>query len=711
MPRRKRAAPVTRRASERPSPQPPSRRAVIAGSLAVFVLVLVVYRLTLLPTVVDQDSGELVAAVHVLGIPHPTGYPLWALLGRGFDLLPLGGTSAYRVGLLSAVSAAAGSAIVAGLGITLAGAVAPGVLAGLAFGLWFPTWSQAVRAEVYGLTVLLVALALLAFLKWERDRSPRALWWLALAFGFVAMHHRTAMLIVAPAFLTAVWLTRPRRLRTYFAAFALMLVPFAFYVYLPLRAAAHPPVNWTNPVTVRRFLDHVLATQYQHFAFSHSVGQMAEQWNKLLPEFLVASPVLAGLLAIAGLPLIAWGWVAWFKRQPVAAGSLAAGAALLCVWVLQWGETSDLKVFFPPLGQVLALAGAVGLAHFASLFRTPRSGQMAAVIAGALVCALLLGGNWERSDLRHVWQHRDRWAAVLTQMAPDAIFISDNDVPSFATMYLQNVEGLRPDVTLIRVVPLPTNWYIDTLKDPALREPVRQAWGETESSLAQLARTEPDVYKWERTGVFAYLLAKRLTEHRPMYVLHGPMALKLAGPPYFVSLSEDLVRVQFEPPVLATRIASGPTLARFPNGADLAGLALGREEVSTGEMLGFTAQWELRQPLPASQFGLALLPPGETPGNWSAQQLEDTRLVSGFFFLNGLWQTPPAADGAAYEQRGELIVPSNAPAGEYSVWIGVGLPYAEPIRIEGDTRSPLYVDWTDVGRLRISARPLPTNGP
>jgi hypothetical protein len=62
-----------------PPPSPPSvsPRLRLLCAAGVAVLILAVYQATLLRTVVDTDSGELVAAVHVQGIPHPTGYPLW----------------------------------------------------------------------------------------------------------------------------------------------------------------------------------------------------------------------------------------------------------------------------------------------------------------------------------------------------------------------------------------------------------------------------------------------------------------------------------------------------------------------------------------------------------------------------------------------------------------------------------------------------------
>src|SRR6267378_7444594 len=67
------------------------------------------YALTLSPTVAwinfGEDSGDLLAASATLGIPHPTGYPLFVLLGRLATFLPLG-TIAFRINLIAALAGA-----------------------------------------------------------------------------------------------------------------------------------------------------------------------------------------------------------------------------------------------------------------------------------------------------------------------------------------------------------------------------------------------------------------------------------------------------------------------------------------------------------------------------------------------------------------------------------------------------------------------------
>src|SRR5262249_36505116 len=79
--------------------------AAVAGFL--FVL----YALGACPTIYVGDSGELVTAVHLLGIPHPTGYPLYVLLGKLWTFALPFRSVAWRMSLFSAAAAAAACAL------------------------------------------------------------------------------------------------------------------------------------------------------------------------------------------------------------------------------------------------------------------------------------------------------------------------------------------------------------------------------------------------------------------------------------------------------------------------------------------------------------------------------------------------------------------------------------------------------------------------
>src|ERR1700741_5596088 len=78
--------------------QPSYTPATIASAL-VFIL----YLITLAPSVAMWDTGEYMAAVKVLGIPHPPGNPFFVLLGHAFALLPIPVSYAAKINIMAAL--------------------------------------------------------------------------------------------------------------------------------------------------------------------------------------------------------------------------------------------------------------------------------------------------------------------------------------------------------------------------------------------------------------------------------------------------------------------------------------------------------------------------------------------------------------------------------------------------------------------------------
>src|SRR4030065_1289497 len=103
-----------------------------------------VYLRTLAPTVMWYDMGEFATASHVLGIAHTPGYPLYILLGKLFTLIPIGDV-AYRVNLMSAVSAALTVVVVYLIIHRLTGSWLASALGSLTVAFSSPPWGRATR--------------------------------------------------------------------------------------------------------------------------------------------------------------------------------------------------------------------------------------------------------------------------------------------------------------------------------------------------------------------------------------------------------------------------------------------------------------------------------------------------------------------------------------------------------------------------------------
>jgi hypothetical protein len=207
------------------------------------------------------DAGEFHFAAWNWGLAHPTGYPLYLLLGglwqRAWSLFGL--SPAFSLNALSAVFTAAaaglfylllrrwlpGPALVARLASALA----------VAFLIANPTLrTQSVQAEVYSLHLLfLVALLLsadrlatpshqatsVAFtLSPSHQATPVALTLLAFLASLSLTHHATTLLLLPPLALYLFLANRSwwRPWRAWLWAIPAFLLPLLLYLYIPWRS-------------------------------------------------------------------------------------------------------------------------------------------------------------------------------------------------------------------------------------------------------------------------------------------------------------------------------------------------------------------------------------------------------------------------------------------------------------------------------------------
>jgi 4-amino-4-deoxy-L-arabinose transferase-like glycosyltransferase len=215
-------------------------RGTEAGSLSGWVAFagpLAFYIATLTPGVAYWDIGEMQTVPYLLGIPHPTGFPLFVLAGWCFSHIFALGEPAWRLSLFSAL-ASAGSAWLLWFFVR---DVTKSDLAGLAAALTFSVgdivWTRAIRAEVHDVALLCTALALVAARRAGETHSPRALRIAALACGLGLATHPIALFALGCALIFAWPALRSASVNERIRVCALGLAPLLLYAYFPLRSA------------------------------------------------------------------------------------------------------------------------------------------------------------------------------------------------------------------------------------------------------------------------------------------------------------------------------------------------------------------------------------------------------------------------------------------------------------------------------------------
>ena len=145
------------------------------GPLFVLAALLPVYLLTMPNAVGQADTFEFQVVAPQLGIAHPTGYPLFLLLGKLFTLIPLN-TVAWRLNVAVMVYGLAAACLLFGLGYRLRARGEVAVVTAVTLGLIPTFWSQAIEAEVYTLHALIVVATLFVMREiggWQFDKVTR----------------------------------------------------------------------------------------------------------------------------------------------------------------------------------------------------------------------------------------------------------------------------------------------------------------------------------------------------------------------------------------------------------------------------------------------------------------------------------------------------------------------------------------------------------
>jgi hypothetical protein len=519
--------------------RPPYGAAALTG-LAVFAL----YVITLSPSTAFWDTSEYIATAHTLGIPHPPGNALFVVLARSWSVLlaPLGLPVAVRINLLAAATSAGASAFLFLVAhrvlLPLLGdarrAVVGGAAAAVLGGTAFTVWNQAnVNEKVYTLSVFVIAAVSWLAVRWrDRYREPGSERYLLIAIFLMVLGSTNHLMSVLPlpAFAALVLFTDPVavfRPRFLVRAVLLAFVGLSFNFFIPIRAAQNPVINegdatcesvvgaavavYSNgaagcdalaynlarkqygkpSVTVRQApLASQLLNYFQYFDW---------QWSRGLdPSELPGNARLPFTLLFVGLGFAGL-WAAWrsdrgtFLYLAVLTGTLTFG--LVYYLNFKYGfslapevvdrdlhEVRERDYFFVASFIVWGTLAGMGLAWLWGRVAGMSTGARRWLAASPLLVVALipLVLNWSWASRSGDYAARDWAYDFLVGLEPYAIIFTNGDNDTFPLWYLQEVEGIRQDVTVIVGQYLYTPWYPKQLQEltvPGRQRPFDPAQG------------------------------------------------------------------------------------------------------------------------------------------------------------------------------------------------------------------------------------------
>lgn len=481
------------------------------GTFVTVLLVGLVFLRTVTPGMQQGDGTELATAAYTLGVPHPTGYPLYMLLSKiwimwtGFLIRePI-----LQTTIFSAVCIAVACGLVFRMLLDffvnkwqetpLKYLVVICVSAAISCGLLRYHWSNAVVTEVYGFQFLIM-IAFFRVIQLAQSgirKNHIIMAGVLLAMGIA--HHRMSIVLIPPYFYFIYLSLRQKEsvnisIRTVLSSCAIILLGAALYLYIPMRAVANPPVNWGAVNSVQRFFDHVEGKMYLEQSFMRSgrgqqfggdylrfLGKMTSQMIAHFVEqvFPVTNPtdkyvfynryfvsplgyvwiMFAGLASIAALGCVK---IYQSYRHFFLIISLAALGNIAVLFVYNIRDIFDYYLFPFWFGWFLVLIGGIALFYKYVLKSYP------VLSYGFVLLPLWLGAvNWTHCD-----RSNDVLAEVLsevilpndfTKVPKNSIIITGADTDTFTMWYRQAVRKERGDVFVFLGNFIWQDWYADTI--------------------------------------------------------------------------------------------------------------------------------------------------------------------------------------------------------------------------------------------------------
>lgn len=436
-----------------------SSHAAFAVAGLVTIVAFIVYLITLAPDVLAADSGELQVVAAQLGIAHPPGFPLYVMTAHLFTRLLPFTAPAFAVNLFSAVTSALTVGLVYLTSVHITRQHLSSLIGAIALGSATTFWSQATTANVRSLTGLFATLILFglicfrsAIVRGDQRAADRWLTLTALFMGFGLTHHVSLIFLIAVGLVFVLmvnpsFIRSPQRWGWPVAAGLLGLLPL---LYLPLRAFAD--VRGASPAlaTGSGFLEHALATGFRGDLFYYITPVDFLQRLRIMGNvmsFQFDAVILAGMLI---------GMLILFAKDKVLVWLLGGVFAVFTLVAATYRAPQTVEYMIPAYiaaGLLLGYGlkslpeqlGRIGIAGsaIASLF-------MAVVIVAVVSQPVV---NQTASGLEHEGLTVREYAAPLLQAAPEDSTLLAHWHWATPLWYLQEVEGLRPDVDVEFVFP------------------------------------------------------------------------------------------------------------------------------------------------------------------------------------------------------------------------------------------------------------------
>jgi hypothetical protein len=289
----------------------------------------------------------------------------------------------------------------------------------------------------------------------ERPQNPRAWMLFGYVVGLSFSHHMMTVLLL-PAFGFCYFARTGFGIRAWkpiACAVPAFLAGLTSYLYLPLRAATSPAMNWGDPTGASELLAHVSGAAFRHRMFT-SIDSPIRKLGELFSGFPFEFTWGPLLLAVVGL------WASLRNRHGFAWFFPLVFVTAVFYSINYDYRSSDYFLHAWVAASFWIACGTIWLVRKArGAWRVPTAVGCAALAAMPLVF------NYRLADRSRDHAVEDFARNVLESAAPGAtVFSNEYWLINSPADYLQQVEGFRADVAILDIGLFGFPWFYHQLE-------------------------------------------------------------------------------------------------------------------------------------------------------------------------------------------------------------------------------------------------------
>ncbi len=438
---------------------PKNKKTDLIISLVLFVVVLSIYIYTAAPSVYDGDSGDLTVAVNVMGLPYPTGFPLYIILGKIFTTLIPVGSLDFRLNVFSAFCAAAIVALMYFVFKNLGIKRFIAIIGCLTLAFSKTLWSHAGAARVYSLNGLIFVILLLLIIKWFNSRERKYLYLFALLLG-VGFGVHISIVFTAAMFLVVLIFTEPKlliNLKFIFRSLILFVIPFIQYAYLFVAYNRFTIMTFGDLSSFNGFVHYITQKDYAYKIGAQSFALVKLILDKTFNLFVNEFTVFVFVLVVLGIVIMG----AQKNKRPLFYGLVAVVVANLLL-MTNYGNSHDTVILFRYylLSYIVFSIFIVFALQSISVFVFKHKKLLVSCfVLFSIVPIIPLYANFSANNRHNNNIVLNLAMNVLDSTEENSLIISQGDALSGALWYLQST-GIRKDVIIIDAGLLAADWYV-----------------------------------------------------------------------------------------------------------------------------------------------------------------------------------------------------------------------------------------------------------